>query len=164
MFRQTVVQRTAECVVTFLEHTDLPRPVIVRDRIVLEPGAPAVWFTFPGRWHDIGRFHTRSGSFTGFYANILTPVRFVSPLHWETTDLCLDVWLDEHGTELLDQEDLTAAIDDGAIPARDADRAREEARTLIEEAAAGTWPPDICRHWTLERARAALSGPTAPHR
>jgi predicted RNA-binding protein associated with RNAse of E/G family len=50
------------------------RPTVVNGRAVLEPGAPVVWFTFPGRHHDIGRFHTADGAFTGCYANILTPV------------------------------------------------------------------------------------------
>ena len=51
------------------------RPTVVNGRAVLEPGAPVVWFTFPGRHHDIGRFHTADGTFTGCYANILTPVQ-----------------------------------------------------------------------------------------
>ncbi len=50
------------------------RPTVVAGRTVLEPGSPVVWFTFPGRHHDIGRFHTPDGRFTGYYANILTTV------------------------------------------------------------------------------------------
>jgi predicted RNA-binding protein associated with RNAse of E/G family len=47
--------------------------------------------------------------FTGYYANILTPVRFHSPLDWETTDLFLDVWLDADGSAtLLDEDELDA--------------------------------------------------------
>src|SRR5690606_1976306 len=81
VFRQHVVQRTSGCVVTLLEHTDIAKPIMVRGVTVLEPGAPVVWFTFPGLWHDVGRFHTAAGRFTGFYANVLTPVRFIAPTH-----------------------------------------------------------------------------------
>ena len=49
-------------------------PMVVAGRTILEPGAPVVWFTFPGRAHDIGRFHAAGGTFTGYYANVLTPV------------------------------------------------------------------------------------------
>ena len=158
VFHQQLVHRTADCIVTVLDHATVEKPVIVRDAIVLERGAPVVWFTFPGAWHDIGRFHTCRCDFTGFYANVLTPVRFVSPQEWETTDLFLDVWLDGHGTALLDEDELDAAVVNGAVSAGDALRARAEAAALLEEAAAGIWPPPICHEWTLERAAAVRRG------
>lgn len=161
MFRQHVVHRASECTVTLLAHATIREPVVVRDAIVLERDAPIVWFTFPGLWHDIGRFHDAAGSFTGFYANVLTPVRFVTPHHWETTDLFLDIWLDDRGVELLDEDELERALREGAIEAATAARAREEAAAVMGAAAAGTWPPAICREWTLERARAALAVDTA---
>ncbi|HEX2166458.1 MAG TPA: DUF402 domain-containing protein [Longimicrobiales bacterium] len=159
VFRQHIVQRTSECVVTLLDHTDLSKAVTVRETVVLEPGAPVVWFTFPGMWHDIGRFHTTDGRFTGFYANVLTPVSAIVSNRWETTDLFLDVWADNAGTELLDEEELDAALNAGAVTPADGARAREEAAALVAAAAAGTWPPAICHEWTLERARAAVHRP-----
>lgn len=160
VFRQHIVARTEECIVTLLEHTELTRPVTVRGRPVLERGAPAVWFTFPGAWHDAGRFHTSDDRFTGYYANVLTPVQFISPRHWQTTDLFLDVWLDEQGTELLDEAELEDALRAGFVAPGDAERARAEATRLIDAAAAGRWPPRVCDEWTLERARAVLRGGT----
>ncbi|HEX6309567.1 MAG TPA: DUF402 domain-containing protein [Longimicrobiales bacterium] len=159
VFRQQLVQRTDECIVTLLEHTALERPLVVHDRVVLENGAPVVWFTFPGRWHDIGRFHRGDGSFTGWYANVLTPVEFVSAHTWATTDLFLDVWHDEHGSVLLDEDELECALRAGTVSAGQASRARHEAHELIAGANAGTWPPPICAEWTLARARAAVRGP-----
>jgi predicted RNA-binding protein associated with RNAse of E/G family len=158
VFRQHVVQRTDDCVVTLLDHADIRRPVMVRGAAVLEPGAPVVWFTFPGHWHDVGRFHTADGRFTGMYANVLTPVEFITPAHWATTDLFLDVWVDEKGAELLDAEELNAALGERAVTSELADRARAEAAALIRAAGEGTWPPAICREWTLERARAKVHG------
>ncbi|HSK18743.1 MAG TPA: DUF402 domain-containing protein [Longimicrobiales bacterium] len=156
VFRQELVAATDECIITLLEHTDMREPVRVRDTVVLEPGASVVWFTFPGLWHDIGRFHTRAGRFTGFYANVLTPVQLVTPVHWETTDLFLDVWLDEHGVEVLDVDELRQALADEVIDAHRADRAQQEADALVGAATAGSWPPPVCREWTLERARSAV--------
>lgn len=162
IFRQRIVERTTACVITLLEHAELSRPVSVHGRTVLEHGSPVVWFTFPGLWHDIGRFHSAEDRFTGFYANVLTPVQFVTPLHWETTDLCLDVWVDDRGAELLDADELDEAEAAGAIAGAHAARARSEAAELLERAAAGTWPPPVCREWTLERARTVLRNGGTP--
>jgi predicted RNA-binding protein associated with RNAse of E/G family len=153
VFRQRLVHREAGCAVTLMERTPLPAPVSAGGRAILEPGAPVVWFTFDDAWHDIGRFHTSGGTFTGFYANVLSPVHFVSPLHWTTTDLCLDVWLDADGDmQLLDQDELDEALRAGWLDDATAARARTEADTIMGGARAGDWPPQIVRDWPLDRA------------
>jgi predicted RNA-binding protein associated with RNAse of E/G family len=156
VFRQQLVAREAGCVVTLMERTPLREPVRAGDRTILEPGAPVVWFTVDGAWHDIGRFHTADGRFTGCYANVLTPVRFAAPLHWSTTDLCLDVFLEpDGGAYLLDEDDLDRAARAGWLDQVTAVRAREEAARLVAAASGGAWPPAVVERWTLERARAA---------
>jgi predicted RNA-binding protein associated with RNAse of E/G family len=154
IFEQRLVHRTAGCIVTLLEHTPLTRPLDVEGRTILEPGSPVVWFTFEGLWHDIGRFHA-GGAFTGWYANILTPVRFHTPRVWETTDLFLDVWLgaDADGARLLDEDELLDAVQRGWVREDVARQARSEAGRVLAAAATGAWPPRIARTWTLERAR-----------
>ena len=119
VFRQALVERTEECIVTLLAHTDVRAPMRVRDTVVLEPDAPVVWFTFPGLWHDIGRFHDGAGGFTGFYANVLTPVDFRSDLEWHTTDLFLDLWVGADGAELRTRYSVAVpgALCAGASPA-----------------------------------------------
>jgi len=155
-FRQRVLAEDGECVVTLLEAAELPKPVRAGERVILEPGAPVVWFTFRGLWHDIGRFHLRDGTFTGFYANILTPVEMDEPGRWRTTDLCLDVWLGAAGgVEILDEDELAEAERRGWADAPTAARARREAATLADGARKGHWPPAPVHQWTLERARAA---------
>jgi predicted RNA-binding protein associated with RNAse of E/G family len=144
--------------VTFQPSTPIERPLRVDGRVILEPGSPVVWFTFPDAWHDIGRFHRRDGTFTGIYANVLTPPRLHEagddPAEWQTTDLFLDVWKGVAGeVRLLDEDEWAHARGEGVLPADWARRAREEAETLIAEEAAGRWPPHVVRSWTLERAR-----------
>lgn len=153
VFEQIVIEERPEYVVTFLEAADLPRPVVVNGRTVLEPGAPVVWFTYPGRWYDIGRFHLRDGSFTGVYANILTPVRMEGE-RWQTTDLCLDVWAGVDGwVEILDEAEFAAAVDQGWIDEGTSAAAREQAETLAAFARQGMWPPEHVEEWDLSRAR-----------
>ena len=112
-----------------------------------------VWFTFPGKWHDVGRFHRADGRFTGLYANILTPVE-MDGNRWSTTDLCLDLWMGADGkATLLDEEELREARVNGWVDEDTAARAEREGERLLAEALEGTWPPSVVREWTLERAR-----------
>lgn len=151
--------------VTYLPAAGVARTVRVGDRVVLEAGSPVVWFTFPGARHDIGRFHAPDGRFTGYYANVLTPVEIVPPAEdepetWRTTDLFLDVFLSPDGAvEVLDEDELREAVRRGWIDRETAGMAEEEARRIARRARAGTWPPAIVEEWTLERARAVAQGP-----
>lgn len=156
LFRQRLVHRDPAFIVTHMERTALPAPLVVAGRVILEPDAPATWFTFPGAWHDIGRFHTTAGEFTGWYANILTPVAFRSPAEWDTTDLCLDVWRGADGLVAeLDHDEFDRAIEAGWIDPATAAAARAEADRLLRDAAAGLWPPPGVRDWTLDRVRSS---------
>jgi predicted RNA-binding protein associated with RNAse of E/G family len=162
VFRQRLVEDAGEYVVTYLPEAAIRAPLEVGGRTVLEPGAPVVWFTYPGRWYDIGRFHLRDGTFTGFYANVLTPVE-MDGLSWRTTDLCLDLWVGVDGRiEVLDEREFAEAVDAGWIDTPTATTARETVETLGLLADQGSWPPDHAREWTLEGVRAMLGDPAAP--
>ena len=153
VYRNELVHASAAVTVTIVRATQLPRALTVDGEVVLENGAPAVWFTFPDADHDIGRFYTRAGVFTGLYANILTPVEFVSPLEWRTTDLFLDVWVGaaDARARILDEDELAHALARGWIAADTAHRARQTAARLVEEHRNGTWPPPVVYEWPLER-------------
>lgn len=155
-FEQLLVEDAGEYVVTLLEHAPVPRPVLAGGRPVLEPGSPVVWFTYPDLNHDVGRFHLVDGTLTGFYANILTPVR-MEGRRWETTDLCLDVWTGVDGrVEILDEEEFDLARARGWMDVATAAAARAEAERLSGAARRGEWPPSHVKEWDLERVRARL--------
>ena len=159
LFRQIVVEDGGDYVVTFLDHAELSKPVTLSDgTVVLEPGAPVVWFTYRGAWHDIGRFHRADGTFTGIYANVLMPVAML-PGRWDTTDLFLDVWIGADGrVEVLDLPELEEAERRGWVSGQMGRHARAEAGRIIEAARKGAWPPKHVHQWTLERARETVSG------
>jgi predicted RNA-binding protein associated with RNAse of E/G family len=156
-FHQAVVADDGGCVVTYLPSAQLKTPVTAGGRVVLEPGAPVVWFTYRGDvWHDVGRFHLADGTFTGLYANVLTPVEMDGG-EWRTTDLFLDVWMGADGrVEILDRDEFDDALAAGWLDAPTAARALAEAERLAADARAGTWPPPAVHAWTLERARERL--------
>lgn len=161
VYEQDVVLEHADVVVTLARGIALDDPVRVGGRTVLDAGSDVVWFTFPGAWHDIGRFHRADDAFTGFYANVLTPC-VMEGRAWRTTDLFLDVWKGAGGrVELLDEAELDEAVAAGYVDGPTAARARSEAHRLLGLARSGDWPPSVVREWTLERARAALSRPAS---
>ena len=73
IFEQRMLTSDASVIVTFAEAIRFHPPMQLHGEVVLESGSDVVWFTFPGTWHDVGRFHTADGVFKGFYANVLTP-------------------------------------------------------------------------------------------
>lgn len=156
IYDQRVVLDRHDVVVTLSEPLELDEPMTVDDRTLLEDGSVALWFTFPGAWHDIGRFHRSDGSFTGLYANVITPPVMDGPV-WHTTDLFLDVWWPVDGEPtLLDEDELEAAVLEGHVDDDTAGRARAEAGRLLTQARRGAWPPDVVERWTLERALEAV--------
>ena len=159
VFEQYLVHEDDAVMVTFAEHTDIPRDLVVDGNTILEPGAPVIWFTFPGAHYDIGRFHLRDDRFTGLYANIITPVQFTSRLEWETTDLFLDIWLAANGAApvLLDEDELATATSEGVIDTVGAQDSRGEANRLLEAWRLRSWPPRVVYEWDLARARESLS-------
>ncbi len=144
IYRQRVLAREDGAIVTLQQSTPLDAPMRVNGATILEPSSPVIWFTFPSAWHDIGIFALADGTPTGIYANILTPVQFVGPNEWRTTDLCLDIWLPHGGrAQLLDEDELAAAEAAGLIAGEVAARAREEAARVLEEWGAGRWPGGV---------------------
>lgn len=155
--QQVVAVEPDGAVVTLAEAAPISRPVRANGRVILDPGAPAVWLTFPGAWHDIGRFHRADGTMTGFYANILTPPEMAATV-WHTTDLFLDVWQPVDGPpSLLDEDEFEEARTRGLLDAPTADRARDEAERLLTAAQEGSWPPEPVRRWTLEACHDRLA-------
>ena len=157
IFTQHLIWEDAEVKITFSTDLSFEPPIRIDGDVVLETGSEVVWFTFPGAWHDVGLFHRADGTFTGTYANILTPCAFEEGGTWRTTDLFLDVWRDPTGrVQILDEEELEEAEAQGWVTEEVAQRARAEALALKQQAEAGLWPPPVVREWTLARAREQL--------
>ena len=156
IFDQAVVHEDVDVIVTLAEAMDFDPPKRIQGEIALETGSSVVWFTFPGMWHDIGRFHRADSTFTGLYANVLTPPE-IDRRTWHTTDLYLDVWLSTTGEALLlDEDEFQEAVGRGLIDEKTSTRARWEADSILERVKDGSGPPAIVHEWTLDRARAAI--------
>jgi predicted RNA-binding protein associated with RNAse of E/G family len=161
IYRQDLIHEDAHVKVTLARNLALPVPVQVDGEPILEGGSDVLWFTYPGAWHDVGRFHRADGRLTGLYANVLTPCVFQPGHDWETTDLFLDVWLPADGgrPQILDEDELKAAEASGVIPEAWAKRARAEVRRLVAAWDARQWPAPEVYAWTRERALASYGTP-----
>lgn len=156
IFDHRLVHREPGIFVTLAESISASAPMRIEGQVALEEGSDVVWFTFEDTWHDVGRFHRADGTFTGIYANILTPVQ-VRGSDWFTTDLYVDLWIPAGGDPvILDEDELDEAVGRELLDVEAADRARHEARRLVRAARDGDWPPPIIERWTLERCREAV--------
>jgi len=154
VYTQYLIHDVEDVKVTYAHDLNFESPIRIAGVVVLETGSEVIWFTFPGAWHDIGVFHRADGSYSGTYANILTPCVFEEGSVWRTTDLFLDLWIDPTGdVQILDEDELEEAEAKAWVDPDTARRARQEATTLSAQAAAGLWPPEVVRKWTLARAR-----------
>lgn len=150
IYVQELVLDRPDLKVTLLRRFEAERSLSIGEHIILETGAPVVWFVFPDAWHDIGRFHLRSGTFSGYYANLIRPAKMVGE-QWEIEDLFLDLWLDrENHLTVLDEEEFDRAVANRWIDAGTARQARRELDRLICEFQAGRWPPGVVREYDLE--------------
>ena len=157
LFIQELLYEDDDVLVTYLAATPMKKPLVVAGEVALETGAPAIWFTFPGLMHDIGRFHTADGTFTGLYSNIMQPVELQTRLDWSATDLFLDIWIGSSGEAvLLDRDELDHAVANEWITRGTAAAALLEASELMSRHRAGTWPPPVVNEWTMSRVRRSI--------
>ena len=160
IFTQRLLLDAPEVKVTLAQSVPFDPPIRIQDKVALEKGSDAVWFTYPDLWHDIGRFHRADGFFTGFYANILTPPVIQPNGIWHTTDLFLDIWVDAEGRlTVLDEDQFQEALDDGVVSTQEGERAMREVEWIRKRHREGAWPGPEVMQWTLERARHALKAP-----
>lgn len=116
-----------------------------RGEEVIGPGYRAIWFLFNGLSYDIGRFYRPDGTWTGFYVDILEPVRWergdpatLQPI----TDLFLDIWIaPDRSFEILDEDEFDAACRRGNITPRQAEHARRTLADLTPALLDASFPP-----------------------
>jgi predicted RNA-binding protein associated with RNAse of E/G family len=149
-----------------LEHAAQPsRPLTVDGEEVMAAGYRAVWFLFKGRPYDIGRFYRPDGVWTGYYVDILEPLRWdgedpetLEPL----VDLFLDLWICPDGSYLvLDEDELDEALQEAAITEEQGKHARDVLRELIERIGKGEFLPRSVSEWDVSNP-AHRCRPSAP--
>lgn len=169
VYEQRLLHDDGRVKVTLARDLPFDPPLVVNGEVALERGSDAVWFTFPGAWHDIGRFYGADGRLTGIYANVITPCLFEAGHVWHTTDLFVDLWVPARKgrprpaeAALVDLDELAEAEARGDLSPDLARRARAEGARLLAAARDGRWPPPVVQAWTRERALGALAELSPP--
>lgn len=152
--RTLLLEATDETIV--VAHESSPsKPVEYFGERVLDAGYWAVWFLFKNRPYDVGRFYRPDGTWTGYYADILEPVRWerANPATLEPiTDLFLDLWIAPDGKHLvLDEDEFQEAITLGSLTTAQIQHARRVLQDLIEATEGGTFPPAVVKEFRLNR-------------
>ena len=112
-------------------------PIVQNGETVLADNFAAVWFVFTGLWYDIGKVYNLDNEWTGYYCDIMKPVKrrmnTTGELDcFEITDLFLDLWINPDGTyEIQDEDEFEEAIQIGAIDTELEKKARDVLDTLI---------------------------------
>jgi len=148
-FRQELLHDGPNCKFSLLIQPEGSEPLNVGE-IQLEPGGAILWYLFPDRSYEVGGVYDPHGRLLGWYTNLLR-LPEISEGRWELTDLFLDVWQPPDGpAQLLDEEDLAAALETGAITREEARQVEAEAAAVLRAARAGRWPPTIVHRYPLE--------------
>jgi len=136
-------------VLTHLVHPK--HSLVYRGEEVIADGYHAIWFLFKDQPYDIGRFYRPDGSWTGYYVDVLEPVRWqgaeaqtLEPL----VDLFLDLWFAPDGSyEVLDEDEFEEALRLGHITDVQAEHARRVLHDIVDRVQTGNFPPDVVRRF-----------------
>ena len=130
-------------------------PIVQNGETVLGDNFAAIWFVFTGLWYDVGKVYNLDNEWTGYYCDVLKPVKRSVDVNgklnrFEITDLFLDLWVNPDGTyEIQDEDEFEEAIQNGAISAKLAEKAREVLSALIVEVETGKFPPQFVQEYII---------------
>lgn len=119
--------------------------------VVLAPGFQIIYFELIGKWFSIGKIRNLKGRHTGYYCDVVTPIRHLKDGVFELTDLFLDLWVSPYlKYKVLDEEELEAAYKKGWINKRLYEKAKLELKKLINLVKQGKFPPYHVKHLEMK--------------
>jgi predicted RNA-binding protein associated with RNAse of E/G family len=127
------------------------QPAIYFGEEVLSRDYNLLWFLLNGQPFDVARFYRPDGTWTGYYIDILEPVRWsdadpatLRPI----VDLFLDVWIAPDGRrQVLDEDELEEALEAGHVSIEQVVHAQRTVEKISKAADRGVFPPRIAREF-----------------
>ena len=149
-FQQELLHEDKSVIVT-TQRLKPSNPITIDGNRVLGDGFTVVWFVFADLWYDVGKIYNLENAFTGYYCDIIMPMRRAEN-HFEITDLFLDLWVSPDGShQIQDEDEFDEAIANNWIELDLADEARKALQNLISEVESGAFPPKIATDWELTK-------------
>jgi predicted RNA-binding protein associated with RNAse of E/G family len=140
-------------VIVLSSHLQPSKPISYGGDEVLASGYSAVWFLYNGQPWDVARVYAPDGRFTGYYADVLEPVRWAEadPTTLQPiVDLFLDVWIAPDGSyAVLDEDEFEEAVTEGSVTESQASAARSALRDLRDAVSRGDFPPPRVRDFRV---------------
>jgi len=144
-FQQQLLYEDKKVIVTS-QRIKPSSPIVQNVETVLGDNYTAIWFVFTGLWYDIGKIYNLNNEWTGYYCDIMKPVKR-SPDKFEIVDLFLDLWVSPDGSyEIQDEDEFETALEEGIIDNELAEKARNALDDLIDEVKSGKFPPEFVKN------------------
>lgn len=145
-FQQQLLYEDKDVIVTS-QKIKPSSPIVLNGETVLGDNFTAIWFVFTGLWYDIGKIYNLNNEWTGYYCDIMKPVKR-SPDQFEIVDLFLDLWVTPNGNyEIQDEDEFETALEEGTISTELAEKARNVLDDLIGEVVSGKFPPEFVKNF-----------------
>ncbi len=129
-------------------------PICIGGEIVLDDGFTGVWFLYGGETYDVGRIHDREGRLTGYYCDMILPMRRIGSDRYAITDLFLDLWVSPNGQcTVLDRDEFEEAVRRGRVTDEQASLAERTLTRLLRLVEAGSFPPRLVTRTDVFPAR-----------
>ena len=149
-FQQQLLYEDEDVIVTS-QRVKPSSPIVLNGETVLGDNFTAVWFVFTGLWYDIGKIYNLNNEWTGYYCDIMKPVKR-SPDQFEIVDLFLDLWVSPDGSyEIQDEDEFENALEEGIIVTELAEKARNALDDLIGEVVSGKFPPEFVKNFGSQK-------------
>ena len=114
-FQQELLYEDSEVIVTS-QRIKPSSPIVLNGETVLADNFTAIWFVFTGLWYDIGKIYNLDNEWTGYYCDIMMPVKRSSD-QFEIVDLFLDLWVSPDSSyEIQDEDEFETALEEGVLP------------------------------------------------
>ena len=148
-FEQQLLYKDQEVIVTTQRVTP-STPIVIDGETVLGDDFYAIWFVFTGFWYDIGKIYNLDNEWTGYYCDIILPMKCTSD-KFEIVDLILDLWVSPNGTyEIQDEDEFATALENGIIEPELANKAQIALNNLIDEVKTGSFPPEFVKNFKTQ--------------
>ena len=153
VFMRTRLLEAGDDLIVVTHEASPSNPLTYRGEVVMDRGYRAVWFLFKDKPYDVGRFYRPDGTWTGYYADVLEPVRWRGddPATLEPiVDLFLDLWIAPDGRyAVLDEDEFEEAIGRGILSHQQIEHARRVLQELTEATERDAFPPQIVKGYRL---------------
>ena len=146
-FQQQLLYEDKDVIVT-TQRIKPSAPIVLNGETVVGDNFTAIWFVFTDLWYDIGKIYNLNNEWTGYYCDIIMPVKRSSG-QFEIVDLFLDLWISPDGSyEIQDEDEFENALRNGFIDVELAEKARSSLKELIHEVVTGRFPPEFVKEFS----------------